>query len=305
MPILSVRHLTRYRYRKPVAFGEHRMMLRPQEGFDQRLLAYDLDVSPTPSTLRHIQDAFGNGVTLATFGRKARALEVEVRFTVDHRPASLADRRGGLLSGPISTVPFAYDVEEADDLAPYVENAATLAVSSFARRFLAPSGPTAMLHALAEMTGAIRADFTYQRRLAGAPQSGEQTLFLRSGACRDFAVLMIEAARSLGLAARFVSGYLQSLPKADGSARLGGGFTHAWVQVYLTGLGWVDFDPTNGIVGSQGLIRSAVVRDSRQANVLSGEFDGDAGDYLGMDVEVDVLETSAQDAAEPKVRVAA
>lgn len=305
MPIITVRHLTRYRYRKPVAFGEHRMMLRPQESVDQRLIDYDLYIAPQPATQRTVQDAFGNAVTFATFQRKAKTFEVEARFTIDHRPMSLADRRGGLITGPMATPPFAYDAEEAEDLALLCRASGSLAVSAFASKFVSPVGPTPLLHALAEMTGAIRADFTYQSRLTGAAQTAEQTLFLRSGACRDFAVLMMDAARSLGLAARFVSGYVLSTPKADGSPRLGGGHTHAWVQVYLPELGWVDFDPTNGIVGSQGLIRAMVTRTPHQANVLSGEFDGDAGDYLGMQVEVDVAEAAAPQMTEPKVKVAA
>lgn len=305
MPILTVRHLTRYRYRNPVVFGEHRMMLRPQEGFDQRLLAYELHVAPYASSLRTVQDAFGNAVAVARFARRAKALEVEARFTIDHRPLSLADRRGGLIPGPMAPVPFRYPEEEAADLALYARGSGALAVSAFAERFLSPSGPTPLLHALAEMTGAIRAEFTYQRRLDGAPQSAEQTLFLRSGACRDFAVLMMDAARALGLAARFVSGYVLCTPKADGSKRLGGGHTHAWVQIYLPELGWIDFDPTNGIVGAQGLIRVAAVRDPRQACVLNGAFDGEADDFLGMEVEVDVLEAPVHQSTEPKVKVAA
>ena len=306
MPNLTVRHLTRYRYRNPVAFGEHRMMMRPQEAFDQRLVGYHLHVAPQPVSLRDVGDAFGNCITLASFSGKARVFEVESRFTVDHRPAFFADRRGGLVTGPLAVPPFAYSPDEAPDLARCVAGSGDSDVAAFARRFLSPVGPTALLHALAEMTGAIRADFTYGRRLSGPAQSGAETLARRTGACRDFAVLMMDAARSLGLAARFVSGYVVSgTLKSSGAPRLGGGHTHAWLQVYLPELGWVDFDPTNGIVGSQGLIRVATVRDPAQANVLSGDFDGEAGDFLGMDVEVDVVEISPTDAAEPNVRVAA
>ena len=306
MPILTVRHLTRYRYRNPVAFGEHRMMMRPQEAFDQRLLSYDLHIAPQPCTLREVGDAFGNCITLAAFNRKWPVLEVESRFTMDHRPAFFADRRGGLITGPMATPPFAYDAEEAPDLARCIVGSGDQTVAAFAMRFVSPVGPTPLLHALAEMTGAIRADFTYGRRLTGAAQSAAETLAKRTGACRDFAVLMMDAARSLGLAARFVSGYVVSgTLKSSGAPRLGGGHTHAWLQVYLPELGWVDFDPTNGIVGSQGLIRVATVRDPAQANVLSGEYDGEDGDFLGMDVEVDVVEVSPADVTEPNVRVAA
>ena len=130
-------------------------------------------------------------------------------------------------------------------------------------------------------------------------QDPVQTLKLGSGSCRDFALLMIEAVRSLGLAARFVSGYLY-VPEGKGKTHLGGGNTHAWVQVYLPGAGWVEFDPTNGIVGNRDLIRVAVVRDPRQAVPLSGTWTGFPSDNLGMTVEVQV--TVAPAAAIPPYR---
>ena len=160
-------------------------------------------------------------------------------------------------------------------------------VDAWARRFLRWNGPTPVLALLADMTRAIREDFTYAKRLEGGAQTPVETLERGSGACRDFAVLMIEAARSLGLAARFVSGYIYAGPR-DTTARVGGGHTHAWVQVYLPSCGWVEFDPTNGIVGNTDLVRVAVVRDPRQATPLCGSWDGEAGDYAGMEVEVEL-----------------
>lgn len=305
MTILTVRHLTRYRYRKPVAFGEHAMMLRPLESFDQRLIDYERRVGPQPALVRDTLDAFGNCLTLATFTRKARALEVEATFTVDHRPAALTDRWGAFLIDPVVAVPCVYGEEIADDLRGYAqpaEEALRGEVAAFARRFTAPVGPTRALSAFAAMTKAIRAEFSYGRRLSGGAQTAAQTLAVRTGACRDFAVLMMEAARSLGFAARFVSGYVVCGSPKDGKPRLGGGHTHAWLQIFLPDLGWVDFDPTNGLIGAQGLIRAAVVRHPRQACVLSGEYDGDPDDCLGMDVEVEVFESRA---TEPNVRVAA
>ncbi len=112
-----------------------------------------------------------------------------------------------------------------------------------------------------------------------------ETLQLGKGTCRDFALFMIEAVRSLGFAARFVSGYLH-VPSSSG--RTGGGSTHAWVQVYLPSAGWVEFDPTNGIVGNQDLIRVAVAREPRQAVPLWGTFTGFRSDSLGMKVDIDV-----------------
>jgi transglutaminase-like putative cysteine protease len=153
------------------------------------------------------------------------------------------------------------------------------------------------------MTHAIHREFTYGARLAGAPQAPLETLALRGGSCRDFAMLMIEAVRSLGFAARFVSGYVYSGSKKSG--RVGGGHTHAWVRVYLPVCGWVEFDPTNGIVGNADLVRVAITRDPRQAVPLHGTWAGLASDYLGMEVSVDVsVEEDA--AAQPAsfVRVA-
>jgi transglutaminase-like putative cysteine protease len=122
------------------------------------------------------------------------------------------------------------------------------------------------------MTHAIRGDFTYGKRLEGAPQTPAETLARRGGSCRDFAVLMAEAARSLGLAARFTSGYIYGGP-SQGDAP-GGGHTHAWTRVYLPDCGWTDFDPTNGIVGNHDLVRVAEVVDPRAAVPLHGRWSG-------------------------------
>jgi transglutaminase-like putative cysteine protease len=137
------------------------------------------------------------------------------------------------------------------------------------------------------MCYAIHESFSYSRRTEAGTQSPLTTLRLRRGTCRDFAVLMMEAVRLLGFAARFVTGYIYVADR-DGSTTLGGGSTHAWVQVYLPGAGWVEFDPTNGIVGNRDLIRVAVARDPRQAIPLTGSYQGRAKDDLGMSVQVNV-----------------
>ena len=137
------------------------------------------------------------------------------------------------------------------------------------------------------LTYGIKESFAYERRSEGGTQPPLTTLKLGRGSCRDFALLMMEAVRCLGFAARFVSGYLY-VPDRDEATYLGGGSTHAWCQVYLPGAGWVEFDPTNGIVGNRDLIRVAVARDPAQAVPLAGTFFGDAADELGMTVEVQV-----------------
>ena len=154
-------------------------------------------------------------------------------------------------------------------------------------KFLRPNGPTPTGELLKTITHAITDGFVYMRRTEPGVWDPATTLRLRRGSCRDLALLMIEAARSLGLAARFVSGYIYA-PAADGTGRLGGGSTHAWCQIYLPGAGWVEFDPTNGIVGNADLIRVAVARDPRQAVPLSGVWFGEKEAALGLEVDVQV-----------------
>jgi transglutaminase-like putative cysteine protease len=162
-------------------------------------------------------------------------------------------------------------------------------VDAWCRRFLQNLPKVDAMGALAAMTRSIHNEMTYVSRRSGRPQSPSETLAVGTGTCRDFAVLMMEGVRSLGLAARFVSGYLHVPPRSEGHAKhKGGGNTHAWVRVFLPNGGWVEFDPTNGLIGNRDLIRVAVVRDPAQALPLSGTWEGKSSDYLGMDVEVEV-----------------
>jgi transglutaminase-like putative cysteine protease len=288
MPIVSIRHRTSYRYRNPVAFGEHRLMLRPQEGFDQRLLAFELDVSPEPALLRCLHDLTDAGVAIARFDTRSDTLAVESRALVDHRPHAALDLEAA--DATIDAGGFSYGADEAPALAastqPRCDDDGK--VETWARRFLRPVGRTRLSTVLSDMTHAVRADFDYGVREAGPPQPAAMTLQRRQGSCRDFAVLMIEAARRLGLAARFASGYVygegqKAGGKADGASH---GHTHAWVRVYLPGCGWADFDPTNGIVGGTGLIRVAAAPDPRLTLPLHGAWRGMRADFLGMEVEV-------------------
>ena len=302
MPNLSVRHITHYRYRQPVALGEHRMMFRPRESYDQRVLESRLVIVPEPVELRYVQDVFGNCVAIANFDKPTRELVFDSFVRLEHTPHPIANDAADALDGSDATYPFVYSVEDMPDLQRSIERChpdPDRVIETWARRFLDTAGPTRLFDMLATMTRAIRSEFTYGTRLVGGAQTPLETLALGSGSCRDFAVLMIEAARSLGLAARFVSGYIYSPAGARGDGRrLGGGHTHAWVRVYLPSCGWVEFDPTNGIVGSSDLIRVAVARDPRQALPLYGAYFGDAEDYLGMDVTVDVgIEAGAESAS--------
>ena len=291
MSILSIRHLTHYRYRNPVGLGEHRMMFRPLESYDQRVISSSLTISPDPSHLCFIHDVFGNCVGLANFEGHTRELVFDSRVVLDHQPApAFAGLEGQTYTGAL---PFAYDAEDLPDLARSLERQhhdPTGEVDKWARSFVRFDGRTTLHALLADITQAIHADFRYATRLHGGAQTAAETLFLKTGACRDFALLMMEAVRSLGLAAQFVSGYIYTPPRHAGPlTRLGGGHTHAWVRVYLPDCGWVEFDPTNGIVGNADLVRVAIARDPRQALPLCGSWRGEASDFIGMDVEVDVV----------------
>ncbi len=289
MTVLSVRHVTTYDYLKPVRFGDHRIMVRPRDSYDQRLLRADLVIEPEPRRLRWHHDVFGNCVAVASFGRPAARLRFEAAIALDHTPSNAPDFS---IEDHARHYPFAYGAEELPDLARLIERQyldPDHVLDAWVRRFLTQGRDTDTAALLMTLTYAIKESFTYVRRSEQGTQDPLFTLGSGRGTCRDFAVLMIEAVRALGFAARFVSGYLHS-PGAGGGPHLGGGSTHAWCQVYLPGAGWVEFDPTNGIVGNRDLIRVAVARDPRQAIPLSGTYFGDAEDFAAMTVSVDVRE---------------
>ena len=291
MPVLTVHHRTAYRYRRPVGFGEHRMMLRPRDTEDQRQAGWHLAISPQPSVLRWTQDAFGNNVATARFATRARELVFDSTLQVDHQVIDAAGIEAAL-DGHARHVPFSYGPEEMADLMRSMERQQPdpgHALDEWVRTFLRTDGPSGTLALLTAMTQRIRRQFTYRARHEPGVQPPAKTLHLGTGTCRDFAVLMMEAARCLGLAAPLVSGYIY-VPSRDrpSDGNRGGGNTHAWLQVYLPGAGWVEFDPTNAIVGTRDLIRVAAVRDPSQAVPLSGSWMGNAGDCLGMEVAIRV-----------------
>jgi transglutaminase-like putative cysteine protease len=298
MDILTVRHLTRYRYAKPVALGEHRMMFRPRESFDQHVLESSLTITPKPVDVRYIHDVFGNSIGIARFAIKAKDLVFESINRLEHTPEDSLDDPTSRDRG-LNSYPFAYHATDLPDvhssmLRGYSDPDHIL--SHWSRRFLQGLPKVDAANVLAAITHGIHDELKYVGRQSGPPQSPLETLRLGRGTCRDFAVLMMEAVRTLGLAVRFVSGYLY-IPASENvaSTRLGGGNTHAWVRVFLPNGGWAEFDPTNGIVGNRDLIRVAVVRDPVQATPLSGTWEGAAGDYLGMDVEVQVTAEQTPD----------
>jgi len=286
MHTLEIVHRTRYEYTAPVTLGEHRLMFRPRDSHDLRLLHTGLALQPT-AQVRWIHDPFGNSIAIATFDGTTQELELTSTIRLEHfgLPPEVP-----MIEEFARTLPFSYLSEEAPDLARYVERHypdPNAAVSNWIRQFL-EGGPDTFA-TLTRMCKGIQEGLSYAMRFEPGTQSPATTLENGGGTCRDYALLMMEGTRALGLAARFITGYLYD-PAADGAA--GGtaipAFPHAWMEVYLPGAGWIEFDPTNGIIGSERLIRVAVARDPDQAMPIKGSFTGAAGVQVTSLVDVQV-----------------
>jgi transglutaminase-like putative cysteine protease len=285
MPILTIKHVTTYHYKQPVAFGEHRMMLRPRDDDDQKVIESGLEITPAPIELAWTQDSFGNHVATAHFANRASVLRFESTIRVDHAPAGF---RAADIADFAKTHPFAYAAQDRAGLARFMAPLSRHpALGRWAAGFLRPDGSADTGELLAGMTTTIGRAFRHVARHEKGTQDPIRTLKLGSGSCRDLAVLMIAALRSLGLAARFVSGYLHL--GDDDDDHVVGGNTHAWVQVYVPGPGWVDFDPSSGTVGNQNLVRVAAVGEPREAIPLQGTWIGSASDHVAMKVAVTVI----------------
>ena len=294
-------HTTVYSYGAPVTFGEHRVMFRPRDSHDLRVLATDLQVSPN-AIVRLIQDPHSNSVALVQPLGLATELRIVCSFTIEHANTNNLELP---LSPGAEFYPFAYSVDERFDLEHYLRphfDDPHGKLTAWARQFISTDGPTGTRDMLVQMNQYIRDHFIYASRDEEGTQPPLATLKSGSGTCRDFALLMMEAGRRLNVAMRFVSGYLYdpALDSTDtnpgnGQSQsqsafntVGAGSTHAWLQAYLPGAGWVPFDPTNNFLGGNQLIRVGVARDPSLAAPISGSWYGESGSYLGMTAMVQV-----------------
>ncbi|MES2960384.1 MAG: transglutaminase family protein [Pseudomonadota bacterium] len=299
----EIEHTTIYRYNQPVTFGLHRVMFRPRDSHDLRVLATDLQVSPA-SNVRLIQDPHSNSIALVQPLGEANELKVVCSFTIEQVPPT-ADLLSEL-DPAAEFLPFAYSMEDRLDLEHYLRphHADPDGVLiRWAHQFLYTDEPNGTRDVLARMNAHIGKTFSYRARDEQGTQTPLETLKLGSGSCRDYALLMMEAARRLGVATRFVSGYLydaaldrpmvsdRDQSGAEGampSVTSGAGSTHAWLHAYLPGAGWVAFDPTNNLMGSSQLIRVGVARDPSLAPPIAGSWIGTADAYLGLTATVRV-----------------
>ncbi len=284
----EIRHTTTYRYAAPVTFGTHRAMFLPRRGASARLLSWSVETS-VPSTIRWVTDSRTNAVTVIDF--RESASELEIAFQVRGVYFGVKGVEAFPLEPRADEVPVQYTPDEWTDLAGYLRPHAEDPdgrVAAWTKSFVA-GDQDRTTDVLQRMLDAFRDSFSYRARDTEGTQSPGETLRTRSGTCRDFAWLMIETLRRLGFAARFVSGYLYDAALDGGAVGMtGSGATHAWLQVFLPGAGWLDYDPTNSISAGFDLIPVAIARHPGQAVPLAGSWFGDAKDYLGMSINVAV-----------------
>jgi len=279
---LEIRHKTTYRFNAPVTFWPHRLMLRPRESRDLRLISSRITVTPG-AVVTWAQDVFGNAVAMATFQTMASSLVID----------SVAVLQLDAVAWPVFDIaasaisyPFRYSDDEWADLGALTIQGPDPSgrLRRWAQGFVR-GNPTDTLSLLKDLSAGVSQAVRYQSREDEGTQSPVETLDRGSGSCRDFAVLFAESARSLGFGARIVSGYLYN-PDRQSVGSSDAGSTHAWAEVFVPGAGWITFDPTNRSVGGFNLIPVAVVRDIRQAIPVSGSFVGATGAFAGMSVEV-------------------
>ncbi|WP_266364338.1 transglutaminase family protein [Tellurirhabdus rosea] len=236
---LHVRHRLRYDYSAPVFLEPHTLYLYPRTGPHQRLNDYQLRIEPEPSLVARNTDTEGNIQQMVYFKGECRSLTVEAEMKVQSEPFNSFD----FVLFPFETekMPFRYSANQQRTLAPYLErDSVTMKVEDFARQ-IANETRWHTVPFLTLLCSRIREGFTYEVREVGHAHDPEETLNSRRGSCRDYAVLYIACCRSLGIAARFVSGYLFGNPQQEHEL-------HAWAEAYLPGAGWRGFDPTEGHV---------------------------------------------------------
>jgi transglutaminase-like putative cysteine protease len=289
MARVKIVHTTEYTYRNPVGLLCHKLMIRPDESHDLRLHSATLKVEPAPSDIYWKHDVFDNSICFLHWPEALRTKKLGIVSTLDltHHPEGQPLPVYSL--DPVAEqFPYSYAAHELPDLARFTELQmpdSDRKVEAWARRVVSSVDSKETLRVLDAMTHAFKEEFRYVARHEEGTRTAAQTLALGSGTCRDFAVLMMEALRCFGLATRFVTGYLYD--SISGSVR-GGGSTHAWCSVYLPGAGWVEYDPTNGLIAGANLIRVGVTREAEQAIPISGGFVGNADDATALHVDVSV-----------------
>ena len=280
---LRLLHTTEYRYREGVQLGEHRAMLRPRDGHDLHIDSATLAVEPE-AVIRWTRDIYGNSLATLRFdadGPPARRLRIHSAAVLTLYPDVLDICE---LGSGACRYPFQYPADTQLDIVPYRIPSYphdSQAVLAWLRGVHEPGTTSDTLELLQRLNHAIHRDLEYRHREDPGVQLPCDTLARRNGSCRDYAVLMMEAARHLGFAARFVTGYVQLAVGQHGA-------THAWTEIFLPGLGWQGFDPTNDKPAGVEHVAVAVARSQEQAMPITGSFSGPANAFEALDVIVRV-----------------
>jgi len=281
MKRIRITHATEYHYHEPVEFGPHRALVRPREGHDLHIASSRLVVEPA-ADVRWYRDVYGNSIAALTFSEPGRTLRILSEVDVDLYEDVPIDVS---VDPEAQWYPFHYDAAEQIEIVPYripsYPHDAS-AVRGWLGELYTPGRPLLTADLLLELNARVHRSFGYARREEPGVQLPCRTLELGTGSCRDFAVFMMEAARHLGLASRFVTGYIQMGEGQHGA-------THAWTEIYLPGAGWRGFDPTNDKLADAEHVSVAVSRDHEKASPLSGSWSGPADAFDRMDVSVQVV----------------
>ncbi len=279
---ILIQHVTEYCFSSPVTLNQHRLLLRPREGHDVRIESSRLDISPEYH-IKWFRDVFDNSLAVVNFLEPANTLSIASSVVIQHyedSPLNFSVEEYAL------QYPFMYQEGERIDLAAFQQplfRNDQAAVMSWLRDMNLCASHMETLSLQTKLNQAIHSQFRYQMREEAGVQSPQQTLRMGSGSCRDYATLFIEACRCLGLASRFVSGYLHAPATEAGNAS-----THAWAEVYLPGRGWQGFDPTVGEITGNRHIAVAVARDPESIPPVSGSFIGPGLTLPVMNVNVRV-----------------
>ena len=292
--IYDVTHRTTYRYQNPAAFSQHLMRLRPRVLTGQQVHSTGMRILPEPDSLRPHRDMFGNVAHVATVTRPHREIEIVSYSRVERAaPSSMIfeasapweDVRGaatGQTTRPVPTeiAPFAF---------PSRMTMSDGSIHAYTAESFQKGRP--ILAAAAELNSRIFEDFAYVPGSTGSDTLPVESFAGKRGVCQDFAHVMLAGLRSLRLPARYVSGYLRTIPPEGQARMVGADASHAWVSVWDPVFGWVDFDPTNNIVPGLDHITLAWARDYADVSPVSGIVIGAGQQILSVGVDVSPVGT--------------
>ena len=290
--LFEIQHTTVYDYRAPVTVSHHLMRLTPRALPRQRLLEHGIEVRPTPAATNLRMDYFGNDVTFATIEQTHRQLSITSRSRVAVSPAFIPDSsetpawesvRGMCRVDRTTSVLEASEFTFASPLIPVAPEFADFAASSFQ-----PEKP--ILEAVTDLTALIHREFRFDPTATSISTPLAEVLEKRRGVCQDFAHLQIACLRALGLPARYVSGYLETVPPPGQTKLVGSDASHAWVSFFCPGIGWIDVDPTNNIFPSMQHITLGWGRDYSDVSPVRGVILGAGSHALKVAVDVVPLE---------------